>query len=132
MGEGTGTREKQWIRADTYKAKVCEYLLTYPKAVAVDIAKATKMTVPQLQHYLRVLREGGYIEREGVKRTAHYSATPKKYVSKYYQSAEIGEQPHIKIYRLLDRPQVPQPKSKKRKGHLYGGMQSSMQSFGGW
>lgn len=132
MGEGTGTVERVGIRGDAHKVRVCEYLKTHPNAVAVDIAKATDMTLPQLQHYLRILNEEGYIERTGVKRTSHYSATSKQYVSKYSDLAEIGEKPYIRIYKLLDRPQVPQPKSKKRKGHLYGGMQSSMQSFGGW
>lgn len=111
---------------------------------AIEIAFATGMTKQKVENYLRSLMHTGHIvNHKQVKNKFVYKRTTMKFVTMAMQDQQLEESyeeeipvqvisPHARVVKLLDRKQQPQPKSKKRKEHMYGGMQSSMQSFGSW
>lgn len=132
MGENTGTKEKQAVLTDIRQAKICEYLQGVPKALAREISDNVGMTQHQVLYYLRALIENGYVFREGDRYNATYTLTAIPYESENYRMAKLNAAPHIRVFRLLDRPQAPRAKEEKRSRHMYGGIQSGMQRFNNW
>jgi predicted transcriptional regulator len=112
---------------------------------AVDMAFSLGMSKQKLENYLRsLLRSGHIVNSKMVKNRFFYKRTNKPFYTMAMKDEQIDAQykeveatvvtpmPYARVVKLLDKKREPAPKSKKSKGHMYGGMQSSMQSFGGW
>lgn len=118
--------QAQTMKADICRAKICEYVSKNSGVTSQNIADHMGLNLPQLQYYLRVLIEVGYLQRVGDKKNATYTLGSIKYESNNYKSTPA----HITVYRLLDKKQP--PREKKRSSHPFGGMQSGITGFNSW
>jgi DNA-binding transcriptional ArsR family regulator len=112
----------------------------------LELRTKVNMGKSQISNYLISLQISGHIVANITNKNGYiYKRTNKpfytmamkdKIVDADYAEAEQSEpapiNAHARVVRLLDKPLDPPPQTKKRKAHLYSGIQSGLQGFGGW
>ncbi len=69
---GIGQREVFKILGDTNRYRIFEMLSKYPKLTVSDIAKILKISIPLSSQHLKILEQGGILQKEKKGQKVYY------------------------------------------------------------